>query len=45
MTSYAVGFKNGKREAGKVSNVDFVGRKPTGGVHGVVVGRKDARQK
>ena len=40
VTADVVGFEDGEREAGKAADVDFVGRKPGGGVDGIVVGRR-----
>ena len=44
VTADVVGFEDGEWEAGKATGVDLVGRKPCGGVYGVVVGRGDVQQ-
>ena len=44
VTADVVGFEDGEREAGEAADVDFLGRKPGGGVDGIVVGRRNVWQ-
>ena len=44
VTADVVWFEDGEREAGEAADVDFLGRKPGGGVDGIVVGRRNVWQ-